>query len=546
MIVDNPRRPQQAGKEQRSVWEKVIPSHAGRIAAFVLALFVLIVGLQIASGAYNSEFGGYPDEPAHYITGLMVRDYIAGLNFTSPLKFAEDYYDHYPKVAFGHWPPLLYILQALWMLVFSPARASVLLELACFTLVLALSVGAFVKRHFGNGAAVLACLLTVALPIVQVYTDEVMAETLLMLVSFWGAIYFARYLHSESWKDSAKFGVFASLAILTKGNGWEMAIIPPLAILLTRKYRVLLRPSLWLSVALVCLICVPWQLLTLEMARRGWTGGDKPNIHYTLDAMKQFLVILFYIAGPVLSVLAMIGIALTIVVAYFQKKVMPEWAVLLGLIVSAWLFHVIVPAGVEDRKLVAGVPAIICFLFAGGFWVASKLPVTGGLRPWRPALVALLGTLAFSLQTFAIPHEEHYGYTEAAQYITSSEPLRQAIILVSSERDGEGMLISEIAMHEARPTHYIQRGSKVLSHADWTGESYQSFFHSPSDLMDYLRKAGVGVVVLDDFAPRKILQHHELLLQAKRDYPASWQLLKTFPEKTSSGKGHIQVYRFLP
>ncbi len=93
--------------------------------------------LQILSGAYRAEFAGYPDESAHYVTSLMVRDFIAGGNYTNPVQFADDYYAHYPKVALGHWPPLFYAFGGLWMLIFSASRQSVLLGMAVFTAVFA-------------------------------------------------------------------------------------------------------------------------------------------------------------------------------------------------------------------------------------------------------------------------------------------------------------------------------------------------------------------------------------------------------------------------
>ena len=39
--------------------------------------FICVVLLQWRGNAYRSELGGTSDEPAHFITALMVRDYIA-------------------------------------------------------------------------------------------------------------------------------------------------------------------------------------------------------------------------------------------------------------------------------------------------------------------------------------------------------------------------------------------------------------------------------------------------------------------------------------
>src|SRR5947209_5787695 len=156
-----------------------LPLSAYWSAAIVLIFLSLVVILQAISGAYGSEFSAYPDEPSHYVTSLMLRDYIAHFHFESPIQFARAYYHHYPKVAFGHWPPFFYIVQALWMLLFSASRASVRLEIACTTAMLAYAVFAEARRWFGSKLGFLAGLLTVCLPLVQMYSDEEMAESLL-------------------------------------------------------------------------------------------------------------------------------------------------------------------------------------------------------------------------------------------------------------------------------------------------------------------------------------------------------------------------------
>src|SRR5664280_2187093 len=74
-------------------------------------LFGVVVLWQSVSGAYRAELAAHADEAAHYVTGLMLRDYAASFFPTSPVRFAEQYYLHYPKVAIGHWPPVFYIIE---------------------------------------------------------------------------------------------------------------------------------------------------------------------------------------------------------------------------------------------------------------------------------------------------------------------------------------------------------------------------------------------------------------------------------------------------
>jgi hypothetical protein len=80
--------------------------------------------LQWRGNAYGAEFAAAADEPAHYVTGLMVHDYLARGFPSNPLEFARGFYSRYPKVAIGHWPPVFYIVQALWTSLFTESRAS--------------------------------------------------------------------------------------------------------------------------------------------------------------------------------------------------------------------------------------------------------------------------------------------------------------------------------------------------------------------------------------------------------------------------------------
>jgi hypothetical protein len=71
----------------------------------LVAFAVLIAGLQIYGGAYTAECDAHPDEAAHFVSSLLVHDYLAQWPWPNPLPWAMDYYLHYPKVAIGQWPP---------------------------------------------------------------------------------------------------------------------------------------------------------------------------------------------------------------------------------------------------------------------------------------------------------------------------------------------------------------------------------------------------------------------------------------------------------
>jgi hypothetical protein len=514
------------------------------VATFVL-LLALTVLLQIASGAYHSEFGSYPDEPAHYVTSLMVREYLKAPDLLHPMRFAENYYAHYPKVAFGHWPPVFYVVQSVWMLIFSASRVSVRLEIAFTTALLAFSLYHEAKRLFGVVAARLGAVLLICLPLVQSCTDEEMSEALLTLFCFWSAVFFARYIFSERWQDNMWFGIFLSLAVLTKGNGWLLCLIPPLALLLTGKLSLILRPSFWISVIIVAVLCLPWQLMTMGLASEGWSGGTDPSMHYTSAALAGFALIIIRITGWALFVLVALGIVIQICRPLFRRQPVAAFpAVMLALILATWVFHSIVPAGVEDRKMIIAAPPLVLFLIAGGLWIAGLTPIRGKSVKWRRGLVAVVAGALFAAETFAIPHDPQYGYIQAARFIHSHPEFGGAAILSSSNSIGEGLLVSEVAMLEPRPNVTIVRATKALATMNWDGSEYQSLVSSPAGVLKLLSMDGIQFVVIDGRPFNKEFPHNKLLLQTIDSNRSHFQLLATYSGEDRSAT--IRIFRFRP
>jgi 4-amino-4-deoxy-L-arabinose transferase-like glycosyltransferase len=519
MLVDREPQASLVRESAGSGYRSTLLSGSAVRGVVVFSLILLIVlALQFASGTYSAEFGGYPDEPAHYITSLMVHDFITSMHWSSPLHFAQQYYHYYPKVAFGHWPPLLYVVQAIWMLLFSISRTSIRIELAVTAAVLGYSVFMEARRWFsGYTAPVLAALLTISIPLVQVYADEEMSETLLALMCFWAVVWFARYLDSGAWRDNLWFGVFFSLAVLTKGNGWLLAGVVPLAVVLTRKFRSILRWQFWVGPALVAVVCLPWQLVTFRMAEQGWTGGTGPSLTYTFSALFEFGVIVMRMAGMVLGCLALLGIAVTIVAPSLRGAVRSAPAAMFAFIVSTWVFHSLVPAGVEDRKMMIAVPAWVLFVFAGGYCLAHQIRLPERIASWRTWLVGGVAGLAFAATAFAIPRQTHYGYAEAAQFITSRPNLRANTMLVSDDAVGEGLLISEIAMRESRPGSRIVRATKALAETNWNGSRYRSLYSTPAQVARAVQDLRIDLVVIGTFHGADALNHNQLLRDALRN-----------------------------
>jgi 4-amino-4-deoxy-L-arabinose transferase-like glycosyltransferase len=421
----------------------------------LLLLLAAAIALQAAGGAFDRELAGYPDEAAHYVTALMLRDYAVSALGEPPMQYALNYYLHYPKVAFGHWPPMFYLVQAGWMLVFSSSKIAVLVLMAVLTACVAAVLYRNAARRFGLLAGIILALVYVALPVVQEHTAMIMAEGLLTLFCFLAAIYFGAYLDSRNWRDCAWSGVFTSLAILTKGNAWALLLIPPVALLASGKWGILRHRAIWVTGAAILAACVPWQLVTFHMASQGWNA--KAGLDYTIAALPAFIGQYAGMTGVLVLLLAVVGMAVTLPgPRRHAQPVEGEWAAMFGLVVAMLLFHVLVPAGVEPRKLMPAAPALLLFALQGTVFLFGRV----GLRRRTPVFAAAAVAVIFAVQGFTIPLKPMRELSPAAERIAAGPS--GSVTLVSSDANGEGAFISEVAMRDKRPNHIVLRASKLL------------------------------------------------------------------------------------
>lgn len=511
-------------------------------ALLLAAFFGIAILLQRHGGAYQAEFGSEPDEAAHYITGLCVRDYIAGgfRETANPLGYAKKYYEHYPKVALGHWPPVFYLIQSAWTIPFSPSRTSVMLLMAFLTALIAAVLFSTLQKVFDYWQAIFGALLFLVLPLTQRFSMAVMTEIPIALFALCATISFGKFLDSERTCDAVWFGVFASLAILTKQSALALAFVPVFGILFTRKFYLLKRLSFWSSAIVVFLLCAPWNLLTYKFASEGWADEGwgwafmskaitfyPQKLHLTLDTVVTFLALTGLVA---------------IISRPQQNKPVGLWFAAGGLLMGVVLFHIVVPVGFEDRHLIPALPAVVLLAAAG----LNQCGELAWLRnpALRIGLVIVLAVTALSFCVIQIPHKGYRGFGDAAEFLLSKRDATKEKFLVASDARGEGQFISEIAMREKRPGHIIKRGSKELASSSWSGGGYKAKFENEAALANFLQTNSIRYVVLDtSLGGNARKDYHELLARAMEQ--GGFALEKSFAVERAGKlfEGALRVYR---
>jgi hypothetical protein len=459
------------------------------------------------------------------------------------MSFARDFYNHYPKVGFGHWPPVFYIVQASWTLLFGATKISLMALMAFLSALVALTVSEIARRESTQLVGVAAGLVVLLNPRWQVSAQAVMAEVLLALLVTWAVIAYAEYLHYEDWRYSLLFGILAAAAILTKGTGIELSLIPPLSLIMGRRFGMLKKASFWLPLVPVVLLCSPWYLLApgsrhQKVAEFGGLSGDiirEPG--NALDTWAE-------LAGPIVVMVALAFLATRICVKFFGQRDSPLWTVFLALLLSTMIFRSFIFLW-ASRFLMNAVPLLGAVASIGVYRLARRIHSRYGARGLFPrpdvAAVVLLSmyALLYGIQPQVKPE---FGFRRVAEDIILDQRTAKAGILVLSDEIGEGSFTAEVALHDQRPNRYVLRGSKLITKETWNGD----ILEARTDLrmlQKLFEELPVSLAVVD-LSPRVASVSRDLFLAMVKQHRSRWEVVKEYPRHFREGQDStIAIFR---
>jgi hypothetical protein len=526
-----------------------IPSRPSGWRAFLSSLPRPPLGLPVAAlclltvlvsqwwaGCYTHEAASFPDEPAHLVTGLMVRDYLLTGLGRHPMRFAEDYYFHYPKVAIGYWPPFFYLVQGVWGLPFSDARLAVMLLQALLASLLGWSVYRFLIRWFDVYLSAAAAVLVVLVPAVLNHSRQVMAEVLMALLVFLATAAYGRYLETVQGRWSLAFGLLALAAVMTKGTGAVLALVPPLAVVFTRRWSLLARPSFWLPALIVLAGAGPWYWLAPGATNEatvlmGGLGRTPQNRWVAVEYMLA-------LAGPVLFALALTGLVERLVRIRQGRLPHGVWTAVVALLGGFLVVPSAIPVMAVDRRYFIGVIAALVVLAAAGLaFLLERIPAV-----WRKPAVAVVFAGVVMLYYPSYAPRLPLGYAQVARNLVARPDLKDSVFLVVSDSVGEGVLVSEVAMAERRPGHIVLRGSKVLGRSSWSGRRIELLVKTPEQAMQYLESVPIEILVTEQ-GRRRPLSTETLIAAVVEQYPDRWKLIDSYSAAGGVGRRNIRVYQ---
>ncbi|OYW75843.1 MAG: hypothetical protein B7Z37_11675, partial [Verrucomicrobia bacterium 12-59-8] len=236
----------------------------------LISTIVFTLAFAAGAGGFSSDLGGDPDEAAHAVTSLMLRDYLTVGLGQHPMHFAKAYYADFPRVALGHYPPLYYVLTAPLLLVYNSVSTLLLFQALTLSLLAALTylIGC---RFLKPVPAAVASLSILLLPLALKLTLHVMSDILLATLCLWAAMLWAWYLQAPTLRKSLIWGCVAAAAILSKGSGMGLCLLPPLGTLLAGRWRLIFTWSWWCAALPVAVLAGPWMIYSTGISKEGMT-----------------------------------------------------------------------------------------------------------------------------------------------------------------------------------------------------------------------------------------------------------------------------------
>ena len=491
--------------------------------AWLLLAAALVLQAYIGIEQLQGDLVG-TDPPAHFVSGVLFYDYVRGKAPASPFAFAQCFYVHYPKVALGQWPPVFYLFECAWFLLFGGTIASA----RCLCAALAAGLAATVGWHCGltwrrvGGICSAAILLVV--PPVQTLAWTVMSDLLLALFVYMALWRFAEWFARGAARDIWWCVLWSSLAILTKGTAFLLPAVfvaAPMFSGRTDKYRT---PAFWASVLLPLLISAPY-FAYMEVLNLGYPINLPWQIHnlkLTFSSPSRLI--------PILGTITVVGCT----VSRLRRLQISTRKGSLCLSMALWVaaqagFLLVLPHFTDEwqRFLVPAMPPAISLVVG----ILSTLK--------RGDVLQITTTAIIFTASLSTPNPVVLGYTP----VIDSIPHRAEgpVVWMQSDADGEGAVIARRLESDSTRSTIIVRGAKMLSDSTWSGYDYRMRYQDPAQVRTLLDEIQPDYIVFDRFARHR--PDTDLLGAVLAGPDSGFSLISTRAISGYGRRDEILVYR---
>lgn len=391
------------------------------------------------------------DASRHAMNGVFLRDFLMEGGLLDPIGFSSRYYQQYPGINIGFYPPFFYVSSVPVLLLFGTDHAASQAVVALYVLGLGTVIVLMCRRIMDILSAGAIALCALMLAPVALWSRQVQLDVPALTIVVFAAYALVQYLRNGSQRWLFVAGLAVGLGVLTRVQCVFMAPVWFYFIFL-RKFPG--RPSLGLRV-LASLLAVVVALPALAMAvyftrvnsALATAMPGMPSLWSWENWTWYAAQLPAQIGYPALLVL-LIGLTAAIWLGYHCQASL-EVQVLAACGACAWLFFTLVSN--KDPRF--NLPGVV-FLFLLAAISLSTLHAVAG----RIILAALTLWLGFQiLEQPPVPFVR--GFEQAARIVEKLAPA-SSNVLVSAHRDGN--FIYNLRTQGTRRDIGVRRADKVL------------------------------------------------------------------------------------
>lgn len=478
------------------------------LSAVALALFI--------TSPTDGDFWWY-DASRHAMNGIFIRDFIIDGGLLHPIRFATEYYQKYPAINIGFYPPFFYLTSAPFLAIFGPTHAVSQAVVIFYALGLMLCLYFLCSRKMNKVTALGVAVCVITFPEMALWARQVQLDIPAITLLIIAAFSLTRYIENQSHSWLYATTSFLGMAILTRAQA--ICVIPALlfflfmpkyAYLATLKTRlVALIPLIILSMPSLAMVAyfsrinqsqvvqMPGMPELLSLGNWGWYASYLPE-------QMGWPALVFTICGLV-----------AVLVLGFQRRLPTDAAVMGMFCLSSWIFFSFI-SNKESRFNLPSVPFL--FIFST---LALNLLFPLLTRIALPILALWLAFQAFMVIQVPVVG----GYKEAVEFAQNVTP-RDTNILISAHRDGS--FIYDMRTIGERRDIGVRRADKLFVEINIRREfGIKDRRLTKEDLLALLKRENVSTIVVQNgyLEEQETMRNFRQLLDSGQYY----KIVKTVP-----------------
>ena len=509
---------------------------AARRASLGMLLALLpILALAVyyfASAPTNGDFWWY-DASRHAMNGVFLRDFVMEGGLTNPIGFAKAYYEKYPGINIGFYPPFFYLSSVPLLLVFGASHAVSQAAVVLYALGLGIVVLLLCRRVMDDLTAGATAVCVLALAPISLWSRQVQLDVPALAIFAFAAYALLRHLDAgrQRWLFIAAAAL--GLGVLTRVQGVFLAPVW-LYFVFIRNYPG--RPPFMrrvLATLLAGLIALPAVAMAVYFAKTNqalttampgmpalWSVENWTWYAQKLPSQLSWPGVVVLVAGLAaavrLAVRGNAGLDLRVIAACG---------------ICAWLFFTIVSN--KDPRF--NLPGML-FLFLLAVCALARVQATAA-RVILP-LLAVWFVVQLQMQP-RVPYVQ--GFEQAAAKVAEVAP-PSSNVLVSAHRDGN--FIYDLRTQVARRDIGVRRADKLLVEINILRElGVRESGLDPQQILALLDKQHVETVVFQDgyLNDLRSIQNLQTLLE----HSGAFVKVATVPMlgKTDPSERQLVIYR---